>query len=120
MRLVRAPTASPSSPTPASSAPTKPASPAWWARPAAAASDGLECFYPEHDERTVARCLALAAVNDLVPTGGSDFHGETKPDVRLGCANGGRPVPDAILAGLKARWAQEHAARETGAPEPAC
>jgi predicted metal-dependent phosphoesterase TrpH len=81
---------------------------------------GLECFYPEHDERTVARCLTLAAVNGLVPTGGSDFHGETKPDVRLGCANGGRPVPDAILAGLKARWAQEHASREAGAPEPAC
>ena len=55
-----------------------------------------------------------------MPTGGSDFHGQTKPDVRLGCANGGRPVPDAMLAGLKARWAQEHAVRETGAPEPAC
>ena len=81
---------------------------------------GLECFYPEHDEQTVARCLALAAVNGLVPTGGSDFHGQTKPDVRLGSASGGRPVPDAILAGLKARWAQEHAARETGASEPAC
>jgi hypothetical protein len=81
---------------------------------------GLECFYPEHDQQTVARCLALAATNGLVPTGGSDFHGQTKPDVRLGCANDGRPVPDAILAGLKARWAQEHAVRETGAPEPAC
>jgi hypothetical protein len=81
---------------------------------------GLECFYPEHDEQMVARCLALAAVNGLVPTGGSDFHGQTKPDLRLGCANDGRPVPDAILAGLKARWAQEHAVRETGAPEPAC
>jgi len=81
---------------------------------------GLECFYPRHDEQTVARCLALAAVNGLVPTGGSDFHGQTKPDVRLGLANGGRPVPDAILTGLKARWAQEHAARGAGAPEPAC
>ena len=81
---------------------------------------GLECFYPEHDARTVARCLGLAALNGLVPTGGSDFHGETKPDVHLGRANDGRPVPDAVLAGLKARWAQEHAARETGAPEPTC
>ena len=71
--------------------------------------DGLECFYPEHDEQTVARCLVLAATNGLVPTGGSDFHGETKPDVQLGQANGGRPVPDAVLAGLKARWAERHA-----------
>ena len=82
--------------------------------------DGLECFYPEHDERMVARCLVLAATNDLVPTGGSDFHGQTKPDVRLGQANGGRPVPDAVLAGLKARWAVRHAARIDGEPEPVC
>jgi predicted metal-dependent phosphoesterase TrpH len=81
---------------------------------------GLECFYPAHDERMVARCLRLAAVNGLVPTGGSDFHGETKPDVRLGCANDGRPVPDAVLAGLETRWAQERAARRAGAPEAAC
>ncbi len=82
--------------------------------------DGLECFYPEHDEQMVARCLVLAATNDLVPTGGSDFHGETKPGVRLGQASGGRPVPDAVLAGLKARWAQRHAARAAGTPQPEC
>jgi predicted metal-dependent phosphoesterase TrpH len=82
--------------------------------------DGLECFYPGHDEQMVARCLVLAATNGLVPTGGSDFHGETKPDVRLGQANGGRPVPDAVLAGLKARWAERHAARASGEAEPEC
>ena len=82
--------------------------------------DGLECFYPEHDEQTVARCLVLAATNGLVPTGGSDFHGENKPDVRLGQANGGRPVPDAVLAGLKARWAERQAARTSGTPQPEC
>ena len=82
--------------------------------------DGIECFYPEHDEQTVARCLVLAATNGLVPTGGSDFHGETKPGVRLGQANGGRPVPDAVLAGLKERWAERHAARLSGAPQPEC
>ena len=81
---------------------------------------GLECFYPAHDLRMVARCLRLAAVNGLVPTGGSDFHGETKPDVRLGAANGGRSVPDAVLAGLKKRWAQEQAARRAGAPDATC
>ena len=54
-----------------------------------------------------------------MPTGGSDFHGQTKPDVRLGQANDGRPVPDAVLAGLKARWAQEQAARAAGAAEAA-
>jgi len=29
-------------------------------------------------------------------------------------------VPDAVLAGLKARWLQEHEARAAGAAEPSC
>ena len=62
---------------------------------------GLECYYPLHDEATVAACLALARKYALVPTGGSDFHGSVKPDVRLGVASGERPVPDEVLADLR-------------------
>lgn len=79
---------------------------------------GLECYYPTHDDAMVARALALADLNDLVPTGGSDFHGETKPDIRLGQADGRRPVPYSVLAGLKQRWEAEHLARERGEPAP--
>ena len=81
---------------------------------------GLECYYPSHDEAMVRRCLALAETYDLVPTGGSDFHGQTKPDVVLGRADGDRPVPDSVLDELSARWAREQAAREAGAPESSC
>ena len=62
---------------------------------------GIECYYPLHDEATVASCLALARKYALVPTGGSDYHGRVKPKARLGAADGGRPVPDAVLTDLR-------------------
>lgn len=62
---------------------------------------GIECYYPLHDEETVAACLALARRYALVPTGGSDFHGSVKPEARLGVGSGGMPVPDRVLADLR-------------------
>lgn len=79
---------------------------------------GLECYYPLHDEATVARCLALAAGCGLVPTGGSDYHGSVKPDVHLGIGACGRPLPDDLLAGLDGlaahagRLSDDHEARD--------
>lgn len=64
---------------------------------------GIECYYPRHDQEMLARCLALADRYDLVATGGSDFHGAVKPDVRLGSGTGGRPIPDQILDELRSR-----------------
>jgi 3',5'-nucleoside bisphosphate phosphatase len=82
--------------------------------------EGLECFYQGHDAATVRRCLLLAERYELVPTGGSDFHGQTKPDVRLGIGSGGEPVPDEVLAALKARWRRRVREAAAGAPEPVC
>ena len=62
---------------------------------------GIECYYPLHDEETVARCLGLAAKYALVPTGGSDYHGTVKPKARLGAASFGAPVPDEVLTDLR-------------------
>jgi predicted metal-dependent phosphoesterase TrpH len=70
----------------------------------AAARDGMagiECYYPLHDEETVARCLGLAREYALVPTGGSDYHGAVKPKARLGVGSGGGPVPDDVLTDLR-------------------
>jgi predicted metal-dependent phosphoesterase TrpH len=36
----------------------------------------LEVFHSSHDEATTARYLAMARELDVVPTGGSDYHGE--------------------------------------------
>jgi predicted metal-dependent phosphoesterase TrpH len=62
---------------------------------------GIECYYPLHDEGTVARCLGLARKYALVPTGGSDYHGTVKPKARLGVASAGGPVPDQVLIDLR-------------------
>jgi 3',5'-nucleoside bisphosphate phosphatase len=40
-------------------------------------ADGVETFYPTHDEEQTAHLLALCEELDLVPTGSSDYHGPT-------------------------------------------
>lgn len=64
---------------------------------------GVECYYSEHSADLTKDCLAMAKKADLVPTGGSDFHGEVTPGVRLGVGFGGLNVPDEALAQLEAR-----------------
>jgi len=46
---------------------------------------GLEAYYPEHSQAVTNFYLNLAKENNLLVTGGSDFHGDGKPGVKLGC-----------------------------------
>jgi hypothetical protein len=45
---------------------------------------GLEVYYPEHTQSMINFYLDLAKDFGLLVTGGSDFHGAAKPDVKLG------------------------------------
>jgi 3',5'-nucleoside bisphosphate phosphatase len=45
---------------------------------------GLEVYYPEHTQSMVNFYLGLAKSNNLLVTGGSDCHGDAKPEVKLG------------------------------------
>jgi len=45
---------------------------------------GIECYYPEHSPVQEAFYLSLARELGLLITGGSDFHGDNKPEVSLG------------------------------------
>jgi len=45
---------------------------------------GLEVYYPEHSQSMVNFYLALAKKHNLLVTGGSDFHGHAKPEVKIG------------------------------------
>ena len=65
----------------------------------AAGLGGLECYYGDYDEPRKRELLALAARYDLVPTGGTDFHGPGIHQRPLG----GTPVPLASVAALEAR-----------------
>jgi hypothetical protein len=48
-----------------------------------------------------ASYLALAQRFGLVTTGGSDFHGASKPDIQLGTGTGKLAVPKGVLLNLK-------------------
>jgi predicted metal-dependent phosphoesterase TrpH len=45
---------------------------------------GVECYYPEHSPEQEALYLRAARDAGLLVTGGSDFHGDNKPEVSLG------------------------------------
>lgn len=45
---------------------------------------GIEVFHSEHTSADTAEYSELARRLDLIPTGGSDFHGDNKPRIRLG------------------------------------
>lgn len=63
---------------------------------------GLEVYHSEHSAGAQAHYKQLAEDFDLMPTGGSDFHGDVKPTVRLGTGIAGNVrVPRAFLDGLR-------------------
>jgi predicted metal-dependent phosphoesterase TrpH len=74
---------------------------------AEAGMDGLECWHSDHDEKWVELCLELAKRYALIPTGGSDFHGSKKLDIRLGQGRGNVRVPYEVFERLEARWKQK-------------
>ena len=69
--------------------------------------DGLEVYYPDHDEAFTAHLRDLAHQYDLIMTGGTDFHRvEEGGIIRLGTQS----VPPECVPQLQARAAQYRAA----------
>jgi predicted metal-dependent phosphoesterase TrpH len=62
---------------------------------------GIEVYYSTHSQSDTNRYLALSKKLDLVVTGGSDFHGLTKPDIAVGTGRGGLSVSSKLLAPLQ-------------------
>jgi predicted metal-dependent phosphoesterase TrpH len=60
---------------------------------------GLECYYGQYDDETVARLCALASQHGLIATGGSDYHGPNIHPTPLG----GRWVPPETAERLRQR-----------------
>jgi len=52
--------------------------------------DGIEVWHPSHKATVCRRLRRIAATHGLLETGGSDFHGEDRPDVELGRGRGGK------------------------------
>ena len=62
---------------------------------------GVEVHYSTHRPSETAEYLHLSRSLDLLITGGSDFHGVTKPDIEVGIGRGDLKVPAALLEPLK-------------------
>jgi hypothetical protein len=83
----------------------------WLPRLARAGLCGLEVYYPNYPHRIIRRLLENAQANDLIPTGGSDFHG--LPHHRLGSVS----VPWAAWKLLQARYRRQGCRQHWGAAE---
>jgi predicted metal-dependent phosphoesterase TrpH len=61
----------------------------------------LEAYHSDHSPEHTARYLELAARHQFRVTGGSDFHGATKPGIELGIGRGGNlRIPSDLVARL--------------------
>ena len=63
---------------------------------------GIECYYSLHTDEETREYLDLAKRFGLVVTGGSDFHGASKPDIALGSGMGALRVPMECAEALQA------------------
>lgn len=61
--------------------------------------EGLEVYYPEHNQQYIKRLKKLSSKYNLVMTGGSDFHGSGSGGTRdrLGCTGISRDLMEKIL-----------------------
>lgn len=62
---------------------------------------GVEVHYSTHSKSQTARYLEMAQRLRLLVTGGSDFHGITKPDIEVGYGRGDLKVNPRLLEPLK-------------------
>ena len=63
---------------------------------------GMECYYSKYSEATTRASLKLAEEFGLAVSGGSDFHGGNKPDIKLGVGKGDLKIPYELTEALKA------------------
>ena len=64
--------------------------------------DAMEAYHSDHTARETELYLELARRYGLKVTGGSDFHGEVKPEVALGTGHDGNlDIPEDILDWLR-------------------
>ncbi|MCC6588758.1 MAG: PHP domain-containing protein [Bryobacterales bacterium] len=62
----------------------------------------IEAYHSDHTEKHLERYQLMARRYDMAVTGGSDYHGDNKPDVKLGTGrNNNVAVPNKLLDRLR-------------------
>lgn len=72
--------------------------------------DGIECIHPSHSYKVQKMFLDLARANNLLVTGGSDFHGSTKSeyDPYLGVVTIGAQFVEALKRSARSKKTMIH------------
>lgn len=65
--------------------------------------DAIEAYYSTYTEAETTSFEQLCKNLDLIPTGGSDFHGEIKPNLKIGIGYGNTVVPAHLLHAINER-----------------
>lgn len=65
--------------------------------------DGMETLYPKFTDEETKLAKAVVKEYGLLESGGSDFHGENKPDIQLGVGRGTLQVSSELLEALRGR-----------------
>ncbi len=63
--------------------------------------DGMEIYYSDYTPAQAELAARMAQRVSLLPSGGSDFHGDSKPQVKLGSGYGNLRIPYRVLGNLK-------------------
>ncbi|MCH8928630.1 MAG: PHP domain-containing protein [Candidatus Marinimicrobia bacterium] len=63
--------------------------------------DGLELFYNSHSPSDEDKLMKIVDKNGFVISGGTDFHGENKPSIKLGVGYGNMAIPYEVLQEMK-------------------
>lgn len=59
--------------------------------------DGLECYYSAFSDEQISTLIEFADSHNLLKSGGTDFHGELRPECKLGVGLGNLCVPKKIV-----------------------
>lgn len=65
--------------------------------------DGMEVYYSKYSPGETALAESIAKEFKLLPSGGSDYHGDNKPGIELGVGRGDLLIPDRWLKALYSR-----------------
>lgn len=62
---------------------------------------GIEAYHSSNNSYESDKLRSLALKHDLLISGGSDFHGVVKPNIKLGTGRGGMKIPMRLLDSIK-------------------
>jgi len=69
---------------------------------------GMEVYYSEHSPEEEDYFKRIAAKHHLLMTGGTDFHGDIRPDIQMGSGQGNLHIPYSIYRDLTRALSKPH------------